>query len=171
MPTPLPRQPAPTLDVALVGGGNFGLADQQPRQFTLVVFYRGLHCPICRTYLAQLDRAVQQLEDLGVNVVAVSGDTAERAQRSVDEWNLTQLAVGYAQTVDSMRQWGLYLSKGVKDPEPELFGEPGVYLIRTDHTVYMAALNSMPAARPRIDDLVTAIKFFIDNDYPARGEA
>ncbi len=171
MPSPLPRQPAPDLDVALAGGGNFRLTDQQPRHFTLVVFYRGLHCPICRTYLAQLDRAVQELEGLGVNVVAVSGDSEDNAQRSVDEWKLSHLAVGYGLTVDSMRQWGLYVSKGVKDPEPELFGEPGIYLIRPDHSVYMAALNSMPAAQPRIDDLVAAIKFFIDNDYPARGEA
>lgn len=70
-----------------------------------------------------------------------------------------------------MREWGLFISKGVKDPEPDLFGEPGVFLLRPDGTVYMAAVNSMPAARPRIDDLLGAVKFFVDNDYPARGEA
>jgi hypothetical protein len=35
----------------------------------------------------------------------------------------------------------------------------------------MAALNSMPAARPRIGDVVQAIEFFIEKSYPPRGEA
>jgi len=35
----------------------------------------------------------------------------------------------------------------------------------------MVALNSMPAAHPRIEDMVQAIQFFIERDYPPRGEA
>jgi len=172
MPIPTPTSPAPELDVPLVSGGRFRLADQHPDRFTLVVFYRGLHCPICRGYLAQLDRALEDFRATGVtSVVAVSGDDADRAQRSVTDWGLQHLPVGYGQSVDSMREWGLFVSKGVKDPEPDLFGEPGVFLLRPDATVYMAALNSMPAARPRIEDLLGAAKFIVDNDYPARGEA
>jgi hypothetical protein len=34
----------------------------------------------------------------------------------------------------------------------------------------MAAVNSMPAARPRIEDVIAAVGFFVENDYPARGE-
>lgn len=46
--TPLiPRQPVPALEVATVGGGTWKLADQTPENFTMVVFFRGLHCPIC----------------------------------------------------------------------------------------------------------------------------
>lgn len=46
--TPLmPRQPVPALEVPTVGGGTWRLADQHPESFTMVVFYRGLHCPIC----------------------------------------------------------------------------------------------------------------------------
>ncbi|PZS23126.1 MAG: hypothetical protein DLM54_01845 [Acidimicrobiales bacterium] len=70
-----------------------------------------------------------------------------------------------------MRDGGLLVSKGIKDPEPDLFGEPGVFLIRPDTTVYMAAVDSMPVARPRIADILGATKFFTDNNYPARGEA
>lgn len=101
----------------------------------------------------------------------MSADTEERSRRTVDEWHLDALPVAYGQIEDSMRQWGLYLSKGVKDPEPDLLGEPGGYLIKPDGTNHMAVLNSMPAARPRIEDLLGAIKYFIDTDYPARGEA
>ncbi|MHB1505037.1 MAG: peroxiredoxin-like family protein [Acidimicrobiales bacterium] len=168
---PVPTHPAPPLEVDLVGGGRFVLADAHRERFTLVVFYRGWHCPICRGYLVQLDRAVDELASLGVEVVAVSGDDAERAGRSVTEWHLEHLRVGYAQSVTSMRAWGLFVSKSVKDPEPELFGEPGVFLVSPDGTIYMVALNSMPAARPRVEDLVGAIRFFVERDYPPRGEA
>lgn len=171
MTHPLPQTPAPALDLPLVGGQRFALNEERPDRFTLVVFYRGWHCPICRGYLQQLQKALPELAELGVTTVAVSADTAERAQRAVDEWHLDQLRVAYGQTEDSMRQWGLYLSGGIKDPEPDLFGEPGVYLIRPDGTIHMAVLNSMPAARPRIEDLLGAIKYFVQTDYPARGEA
>lgn len=172
MPIPTPTTPAPDLTLPLVGGGQFTLAEQRPERFTLVVFYRGLHCPICRGYLAQLDRALGDLADAGAtSVVAVSGDDKAHAERSVKEWGLGDLRVGYGQSVESMREWGLFVSHGIKEPEPELFGEPGVFLVRPDGSIYMAVVNSMPAARPRIEDLVEAIQFFADNDYPARGEA
>ncbi len=172
MPIPTPTTPAPDLDVPLVGGGQFRLADQHPDAFTLVAFYRGLHCPICRGHLAELNRALDNFAATGVtSVVAVSGDDADRAQRSVTEWRLDHLQVGYEQSVESMRAWGLFVSKGIKEPEPDLFGEPGVFLIRPDTTVYMAAINSMPAARPRIADILDAATFCTDNNYPARGEA
>ena len=44
--TPLiPRQPAPKLDVELVGGENWSLSAQNPQNFTMIVVYRGFHCP------------------------------------------------------------------------------------------------------------------------------
>lgn len=155
------------------GGAPFLYGDRQHADtFTLLVFYRGWHCPICRGYLAQLDRTLDDFGAVGVtSVIAVSGDDAGRAQRSVTDWHLERLTIGFGQRIESMRQCGLFISKGVKDPEPDLFGEPGVFLLRPDGTVYMAAVNSMPAARPRIEDLLGAVKFFVDNDYPARGEA
>jgi peroxiredoxin len=172
MPVPVPAAPAPPLRLPLAGGGVFDLAAETPDNFTLVVFYRGWHCPVCRGYLAQLDRAVERLSGLGVGVAAVSGNTRESARwRGGADGKLTRLRVAYGQDVASMREWGLFVSKGIKDPEPDAFGEPGIFLIRPDGTIYMAALNSMPAARPRIDDVVQAIEFFTDRSYPPRGEA
>ncbi len=168
---PKPNQTAPKLDLPLTSGGEFNLATDGAENFTLVTFYRGYHCPICRGYLSQLDKAVGDLAALGVNVVAVSGDDGDRAKKTVEEWKLANLRVAYGQSVESMREWGLFVSKGIHEPEPDLFGEPGIFLVRPDNTIYMVAINSMPAARPRIEDIVGSIKYFVENDYPARGEA
>jgi peroxiredoxin len=167
-----PRSPAPPFDVDLVGGGHWRLTDQGPDLFTMIVFYRGLHCPVCKTYLRQLDRALDEFAEIGVTtVIAVSGDSAERAQQSVQEWGIGRLAVGYGQTTESMRQWGLFISNAIKDGEPDEFGEPGLFLIRPDGTVFAEILNSMPFGRPQFDELQRSIPWIRGNDYPARGEA
>lgn len=168
---PRPQAQAPTLDLSLVGGGRWRLADQHPEAFTMVVFYRGDHCLVCRGYLRQLDRMLDEFTRAGVSVVAVSGDPDERARHSVAEWGLEHLPVGYGQSVESMRDWGLFVSKGIKESEPEFFGEPGIFLIRPDGTVYAEILNSMPFARPHFDEVLKAVQWVNESHYPARGEA
>ena len=57
----LPRQPVPMLSVNTVSGRRWTLADQAPERFTMVVFYRGLHCPVCRTYISELDKLLEDI--------------------------------------------------------------------------------------------------------------
>ncbi len=172
MPAPLPRTPAPALDLPLVGGGRFDLSAATPSLFTLVVFYRGLHCPQCRKQLTEYDGRLGELAEVGIDtVVAVSGDGRERAEKTVADWGLGSLPVAHDLSVEQMRAWGLYVSAGVKDPEPELFSEPALYLVRPDGEVYSAHVQSTPFARPHLDQLLSAARFIADDDYPARGEA
>lgn len=172
MPAPLPRQPAPALDLPLVGGGTFALSAVSATQLTLVLAYRGVHCPVCKTQLTELDKRLGELRDVGVDeVVAVSGDDQGRAERAVREWQLDNLRVAYGMSEATMRDWGLYLSKGVTDTEPALFSEPGLFLVRPDGTLYSAHVQSTPFARPHLDDLLAALAFVREKDYPARGEA
>lgn len=167
-----PRTPAPPVDLPLVGGGRWRLDEQQPDAFTLVVFYRGLHCPVCRGYLRQLDRMLDEFAAVGVtSVVAVSGDDRERANQTVQSWQLNQLPVAYGQSVASMRDWGLFISKGVKEGEPDEFAEPGLFLIQPDGTLYAGVINTMPFARPHFDDVLAAVRYVREHDYPARGES
>jgi hypothetical protein len=55
----MPRQPVPALEVATLEHGNFQLASDAPDKFGLVVFYRGLHCPICLKLLPSKPRKGQ----------------------------------------------------------------------------------------------------------------
>ncbi len=172
MPTPLPRQPAPALDLPLVGGGRFDLAAARPQQFTLVVAYRGVHCPQCKKQLSEIDSRLGELRDVGVDeVVAISGDGQERAEQAVREWELENLRVAYDMDEATMRSWGLYVSTGMTDTEPATFSEPGLFLMRPDTTLYSAHVQSTPFARPHLDNLLSALEFVREKDYPARGEA
>ncbi|MGA0991992.1 MAG: redoxin domain-containing protein, partial [Burkholderiaceae bacterium] len=67
-----PRQPVPALNVPLVKGGRFVLGAAPAPTFDLIVFYRGLHCPICAKYLMELERLMPEFEKRGGQVVAVS---------------------------------------------------------------------------------------------------
>ncbi|MDH4115647.1 MAG: redoxin domain-containing protein, partial [Burkholderiaceae bacterium] len=71
----IPRQPVPDLAVPVVAGSTWALSAQAPQAFTLIVFYRGLHCPVCRAYLSELNRLHGEFAARGVNVLAVSSDT------------------------------------------------------------------------------------------------
>jgi len=170
-----PRLPVPALQVPLVQGGRFVLGAQPGERFDLLVFYRGLHCPICAKYLIELERLTPEFTKRGVQVTAVSSDTPERAQAMVEKINAQALRVGYGLSLPSARQWGLYISNSrgktsIGIEEPQLFSEPGVFLVKPDGTLYYGATQTMPFARPSFQDLLGAIDFAIAQDYPARGE-
>ena len=171
----IPRQAVPALQVTTLQHGAFVLADDAPQHFTLVVFYRGLHCPICLKYALELARLQPEFDKRGVKVVLVSGDDRERAQAFADKLNAPGLRIGHGLDLASAREWGLYISTsrgktstGVE--EPALFSEPGVFLVRTDGTLYYGAVQTMPFARPHFDELMAAVDFAVAKDYPARGE-
>lgn len=175
MSRPLPRQSAPDLDVALLGGTRWRLAEQRPQTFQMVVFYRGLHCPICRSQLAEFERGLDDLDRRGVALIAISMDDEARAAETRQSWRLTKLPLGYGLDETTARAWGLYLSHGIGKTsagieEPDLFSEPGLFLIHPDGTVFMASIQSVPFARPSLGDLLKAIDFVVAKDYPARGE-
>lgn len=172
----IPRQPVPDLSVDTVGRERWTLADRTPRNFTLVVVYRGLHCPICRPYLGELNRLLGEFDKRGVEALALSTDNAQRAVQAVADWKLDALTVGYGLTIEAARAWGLHVSTSrgktsVGLDEPPLFAEPGIFLIRPDRTLYFASVQTMPFARPHFADMLPAIDYVIKNDYPARGEA
>jgi peroxiredoxin len=166
-----PRQAAPELTVPLLRGGTYRLDEQTPDLFTMIVFFRGLHCPVCRAQLSELERRLDELHSRGVDVIAVSGETRERTTTLAREWKLERLPLAYGLTEDQMRAWGLFVSRGLDDKEPALFNEPGLFLISPDRTVYYESILSMPVGRPRLDDLLGGIAYWTANDYPARGEA
>ena len=166
-----PRLKVPELSLPVVGGGTFALAQDPPATFTMLVVYRGLHCPICKTYLRDLDRKLVEFESLGVKAVAVSTDTVERAEQTKTGWGIDKLSIAYGLRIEDARLWGLYVSAGIKEGEPPLFAEPGLFLIRPDDTLYAASVQTMPFARPAMSDVLAAVKFVKEKDYPARGEA
>ena len=172
----MPRQPVPALAVPSLSGTVLQLVAGNGQNFSLVVFYRGYHCPICRTYLTELNRLADDFAQRGVELLVLSSDTEERARKAATEWSLDRLDLGYGLPLDVARRWGLYVSTGrgltsTGVEEPALFSEPGIFLVRPDLTLYWSSIQTMPFARPHFKDMLGAIDFVVAKDYPARGEA
>ncbi len=176
MITPLmPRQSVPDFAVPTVGGDSWTLSAQSSRNFTMVVFYRGYHCPICARYLGDLDKKIAEFDEQGVTTIAVSSDGRERAEQARTDWKLESVPIGYDLSLDMARKWGLYISTsrgktsaGIE--EPPLFSEPGLFLVKPDRTLYWATVQTMPFARPHFAEVLGAVKMVLERDYPARGE-
>lgn len=166
-----PREPAPGLDVPLVGGGRFRLGEKKPKNFTLVVFYRGLHCQRCKGYLGELERLLPDFARRGVDVVAVSADPKDRAEKSVADWGLKSLKVAYDVAIDHAREWGLFISRAVRDDEWPIFTEPGTFLVDADGRLNVAVINSITRMRPYAKDILDTIDRLIETKALARGEA
>jgi peroxiredoxin len=171
----LPRLAVPGLRVPTLAHGEFDLANDAPERFTLVVFYRGLHCPVCLKYLRELGNLIPEYESRGTKVIAISSDIAERAQEMARKVGVPHLRFGHSLPLAIARQWGLYISSSrgkssIDIEEPPLFSEPGVFLVRPDGTLYYGAVQTMPFARPLFSELLQAIDFAITKNYPARGE-
>jgi len=171
----IPRQAVPGLQVETLSGSAFDLSDDAADFATLVVFYRGLHCPICATYLKELERLTPDFADRGVKTIAISSDGEDRARQMADKIGAEHLRFGYGLPLSVAREWGLFISTSrgttsIGIEEPALFSEPGVFLVRPDGTLYFASVQTMPFVRPHFKEMVGALEFVQKNDYPARGE-
>lgn len=171
----IPRKVVPDLKVPTLGHDAFDLQHELVQNFLLIVFYRGLHCPMCIKNLRELGELLPELKKRGVSVIAISSDGLDRAKEMATKIGVANLRFGYDLPLSVAKRWGLYISEGIGKTsigveEPKLFPEPGVFLIKPNRTLYYAAVQTMPFARPSFTDLLMAIDFAISKNYPARGE-
>ncbi len=172
----IPRQPVPALEVVTLDGDTWKLADSKAEKYTMIVFYRGRHCPVCKMYLEDLTKKLGDLAGKGVESIALSTDDEERARDTAGEWALGGLKIGYGMSVEKAREWGLYISTGrgktsIGIEEPALFAEPGLFLVKPDGTLYWSNVQSMPFLRPHFAELLGILDRIEQMNYPARGEA
>lgn len=167
--TLLPDSQAPELSLPLVGGGFWALSQQIPKNFTMVIFYRGIHCPVCKNYLGKLNSMMDQIKELGFSVVVASMDTQKKAEQTKEDWGLDKVDVAYGLDLQTAKKWGLYISTSIKETESNVFCEPGLMWIKKDGRLYLINISNMPWGRPDLEELMPKAKFAVENGYPARG--
>ena len=169
--TALPAGKAfPKIEIPKLGGGTVVLGvPQGGRDWQMVVIYRGLHCPLCKKYLAQLEEMQAGFHEIGIDIVVASGDPEEKAQAMVDE-KMLSLPMGYDLSVDQMRTLGVYISDPRSPKETDRpFPEPGLFVINGDGLIQMLDVSNAPFLRPDLQSVLNGIKFIRDNAYPIRG--
>lgn len=166
----IPTQAVPDFTVSMTDGGQFQLSQRLDDNFTLLLFYRGAHCPICKMQLRDLQHRLGDFSKRGITVVAISMDDWKRAQKSAEEWDMDELMIGYGLDENLARDLGLYISSAIPgSTEPPVFSEPALLLVKPDQTLHFASSQSMPFTRPSLDQLLKGIDYAIQSGYPARG--
>lgn len=171
----VPRQKTPNLQLPTLDHGDFDLSRETSERGTVICFYRGLHCPICATYLTEFQKRVADFAERGVRTIAISSDGEDRAREMARKIGADTLRFGYDLSLAKAREWGLYISTSrgktsIGIEEPALFSEPGLFMVTPEQSLYYGSVQTMPFVRPHFSELVGALDFAIKNSYPARGE-
>ncbi len=162
------NQPIGQLSFPTTAGAGTLTVGQPKDRWTLLVVYRGKHCPRCKRYLNKLNDALADWTAV-MDVVVVSADTQEQATADLQEFGW-DFDLCHGLTEPQMRSLGLYVSEPLSDAETtHLFAEPGTFAIRPDGTLMLTDISNGPAARPDLEELLDGMKFNIDNNRPARG--
>jgi peroxiredoxin len=165
----IPGQPVPPLGF-LRGDGTRGATDALgPAALSLIAVYRGGWCADCRRFITALDAAAPELRAIGIECVALSVDDAEAAALTARDWDIVHLALGSGLDVEAARGWGLYASRMTMHGAERFCVEPGLFLLRPDHSLYALWIQSLPSARPQVSWLVETLTYLANAGFPLRG--
>lgn len=159
----------PPLRAVLADGSLWSTQALVPQTLSLVAIFRGGWCADCRRFVSRLDERLAELQALGIEAVAASVDDAEATTRTRDEWGIGRLLLAGGLDRDEARSWGLYASQLTMQGAQRFCLEPGLFLLRPDHTLYALWLQTLPSARPDVDWLVETLGYLSSHGFPLRG--
>jgi peroxiredoxin len=136
----------------------------------MLIVYRGQHCPLCVRYLNLLEAHQEALLAIGVSVSAVSADSKNQLEQSMEKLTTTY-PIAYGLSEQQMKQLGLYISAPRSEQETDHnFAEPALFVINDLGTVQAVDISNGPFLRPELDVVVRGLTFVRHQDnYPIRG--
>lgn len=142
------------------------------RDWQMVVVYRGRHCPMCTKFLNGLAAFRERLSNIGIDIAAVSGDSADQLAEHLDRLGDVNFPLCYGLTEEQMQSLGLFISVPRSEKETDHnFAEPGLFVVNGDGALQVVDISNNPFARPDLEILVSGLEWIRnpDNNYPIRG--
>jgi peroxiredoxin len=169
--TLIPDTKFPDISVSTLDKGSvtLGQPDRERGDWQLIVVYRGKHCPICKTYLTELNGMLDSFAEIDVDVIAISADPLDKAKASVSDigYNGT---IGYDLSVVQMAEIGAFVSDPRSPEETDRpFAEPATFVVRDDGKLQIVDVSNAPFSRPDLKGLLNGLTFIRDKNYPVRG--
>jgi len=146
----------------------------KPREdadWQIVVIYRGWHCPLCTSYLNQLEGYMKTLVEIGIDLIAVSADSKSQLEVHLKVLNIS-FPICYGLTIEQMQALGLYISIPRSEQETDHpFSEPGVFVINEMGLVQVIDISNGSFSRPELSAFVAGLGRHKDpaNGFPIRG--
>ncbi len=159
------------------------LTDHVRGKTSVLVFYRGGWCPFCNLQLAQLRELKPKLDELGVQLVAISPDRPEKLADSVGKHHLDYtllsdseakaiVAFGLAFRVpaaDRERLKGMKMDiDDASGRQHHLLPVPAVYVVDAEGVVRFVYANPDYKSRLAPEVLLAAVQAVVNPKAPAR---
>ena len=167
-PIQLAGQDLPVISLPTLGGAEITLGQGEASDWHVVVVYRGLHCPLCKKYLTQLESLADKFAAVNADVMVVSADPLEKAQKMADETGVT-FPLAYDLSLQQMQSLGLFVSDTRPGETDRPFAEPGLFVVNAAGATQLIDVSNAPFLRPNLDDLAGMLAFLKSKDYPVRG--
>src|SRR5210317_659291 len=91
----IPGKKAPSLNVETISENAWSLDKHLNKSKCMIVFYRGLHCPVCSDFLKQLDDQLLDYKKSNTEVIAISMDSKKKEAKAKTAWGIVNLNIGY----------------------------------------------------------------------------
>ena len=162
--------PFPSINKPTLEGTTRDLSKPlEGKDWQMIVVYRGRHCPLCTRFLNQLAGYKSRLNEIGIDLVAASGDSKEQLEEHTSRLDVN-FPLYYGLTLEEMKSLGLYISHPRSEQETDHpFAEPGLYIINEKGTLQVVDISNNPFVRPDLENLVSGLEWIRKNDYPIRG--
>ncbi len=140
-----------------------------PGGWQALFVFRGQHCPICKTYLGEIEKRRAAVAEFGLTLAAVSADS-EAQTRVTAESVRPGFPMLYGLNETTMRNLGLYISEPRSAHETDhRFPEPALFVVNPEGLLHLVDIANAPFLRPDLDRLISGLRFVIDKNYPIRG--
>ncbi len=164
MPKLQPGDKAPDFTLPAVDGSQFTLSYHLTRGPVLLTFYRGDFCPVCNLYLRSLQDRVEQFQEAGAQIVAISSDQPDLAQHTVQRQQL-------AFPVLSDPERRVVKVYDVVYNELEGHAEPAVFVISPEGAIVYESIIGGPIGRPTPDDPLKIVQMARPSRKASPGQA
>jgi len=111
---------APQIELPLIGGGKFSLAQALSEGRVLLAFFK-ISCPVCQYTFPFLERLAKRAEGRGLKVVGISQDDAKSTKVFCDTYGIT-----FATALDGLSRYPVSNAYGLTNvPTTFLIGQDG----------------------------------------------
>jgi peroxiredoxin len=160
-----PHDPFPALTVSLPGGRALRLPDDLAGHFGVVLFYRGSWCPYCNAQLSAFQRALDDLAEMDVTVVALSVDDEATTQELIAKHGL-RFPVGYGADASAIAD-----ATGAFVNDDPLFLQSTGFVLDPGGRVVVSVYSSGAIGRLVPQDVIGLIRYLREQRLASRQTA
>lgn len=171
--------PAPRFSVETIDNERFDFDPRKLERPVVLVSFRGGWCPFCNMHLSELRQAIPAIDDMGVDVLFLSGDRSELLLASLSRETQEDIeGLGYTLLSDANAQAAIALGIAFKASDRTIRGRiergddierssmarhgvlpvPAVFAINQKGIIEYAYANPNFRVRMSADELIVAAK-------------